>query len=145
MNSSVTESSSALAVKSVDFANCRATVGVEYADAGTAEVVTPIEWAVAVVVTIIGKDESACKEAGTILICSGGGGVAVMDTGGPGPAFPPRGLACRGGGAGECTICWSRGGGGACCICSRGGGWRGAEGSRVRTPPGSTVTMELGI
>jgi hypothetical protein len=29
VNSSVTASSSALAVKSVDFANCRATVGVE--------------------------------------------------------------------------------------------------------------------
>lgn len=49
-------------------------------------------------VTMIGALESDCRDDGTTLICSGGGAVAAF-------APPPRGLACRGGGAWACTIC----------------------------------------
>lgn len=65
-------------------------------------------------VTIIGESKS---EEWTILICRGGGAVAP-------PAPPPLGLACSGGGAWACTICWRRGGGGVFCICWSGGGCR---------------------
>lgn len=74
------------------------------------------------VVTIMGALASVCAGAGTILICRGGGGAVATTC--P-AAAAPRGLACRGGGAGECTICCSRGGGGVFCICWRGGGCRG--------------------
>lgn len=80
-----------------------------------------------VLVTIMGVATSACAGAGTILICSGGGGVAATGTAAWPTAPPPRGLAWSGGGATECTICWRRGGGGVFCICCKGGGWR-AEG-----------------
>lgn len=100
----------------------------------------------AVVGTIIGRASVPCKEAGTIFICSGGGGVAVMDAGRPAVVLPSRGFACKGGGAG--AICWSRGGGGALCICCSGGGWREAPdttsvGCKARAPAGNTVTTWL--
>lgn len=77
-----------------------------------------------VLVTIMGVATSACAGAGTILICSGGGGVAAIGAVAWPTAPPPRGLAWSGGGATECTICWRRGGGGVFCICCRGGGCR---------------------
>lgn len=63
-------------------------------------------------VSIMGESKS--EAGGTILICRGGGAMAP----------PPLGLACSGGGAWACTICWRRGGGGVFCICWSGGGCR---------------------
>ncbi|TNN49878.1 hypothetical protein EYF80_039920 [Liparis tanakae] len=82
--------------------------------------------------------ESACRDAdaATTLICSGGGAVA--------PAPPPRGLACRGGGAWACTICCSRGGREVLCICCSGGGWRGEEEEEEGADIAVTVTAPEG-
>lgn len=136
-STSVTSSSSVLAVVSAERRTCTATMGADWADVVTRDD-TSLESG-----TIIGREFFPCKEAGTIFIWSGGGGVAVMDTGRPIMVLPSRGLACKGGGAG--AICWSLGGGGAFCICCNGGGWREAPdktnvGCKARTPPGNTVT-----
>lgn len=139
-SSSVTTSFSPVTSCSLACSTCNST-GVECAEAATVdEEITGL--ALVAVVTIIGADKSECKEAGTIFIWRGGGGVAVTATELP---TPPWGLGWRGGGACVCTICCRRGGGGVPCICCSGGGCRPADCCTLRIPAGITVTMDVGI
>lgn len=96
-NTSVTSSSSVLPDVSAEFTTCTDTTGADWTD------IVAVDDTATVLGTIIGRASLPCKEAGTIFIWSGGGGVAVTDTGRPGVLLPSRGLACKGGGAG--AIC----------------------------------------